>query len=127
MGAMNTKQIKVLLGVSNYLKVNKNTEMSKLIFQIRSGTFDIKAWKPWTYEDNLCVMCQIKEENVYHFFECESYKSKTVNYEDIFENDAEKQLKVAKEAKKRQEIRESKLEEVGQDSLPAPDTPDFYL
>ena len=72
-------------------------------------------------------MCQIKEENVYHFFECESYKSKTVNYEDIFENDAEKQLKVAKEAKKRQEIRESKLEEVGQDSLPAPDTPDLYL
>ena len=115
------------LEIQSYLKENKNTELSKVIFQIRSGTFDIKAWKPWKYGDNLCVMCQLKEENIYHFFKCESYKSETINYEDIYENNADLQVKVAKEAKKRQQTREIKLQEVGQDSLPAPDAPDFYL
>ena len=62
-----------------------------------------------------------------HFFKCELYKSETINYEDILENNADLQVKVAKEAKKRQQTREIKLQEVGQDSLPAPDSPDFYL
>ena len=86
----NTKHLKYeSLEMQNYLKDNKNTELSKLIFQLRSGMLTIKAWKPWTYEDNLCVMCQIKEETFDHFFECEAYKRKTVNYHDIFENDTD--------------------------------------
>ena len=45
------------LEMQQYLKENKNTNISKLIYKIRSGTLNIKAWKPWNYEDNPCVMC----------------------------------------------------------------------
>ena len=70
-------------------------------------------------------MCQIKEENIYNFVKCESYKSKAVFYEDIFENDADVRFSVAK-----MQERNNKFEtqnRVGQDSIPAPDTPDYYL
>ena len=110
--------------MQQYLKENKNTNISKLIYKIRSGTLNIKAWKPWNYEDNLCVMCQTKEENIDHFFKCNLYESEIIDYVKIFENDAENQFKIAKEAEKRLKTRENKLHEIGQDSLPAPFPPD---
>ena len=51
------------LEMSSYLKENDKTDLSKIIFSIRSGTIviDIKKWKPLKYDDNLCVMCDVKK------------------------------------------------------------------
>ena len=56
--------------MSEYLKENTKTSLSKIIFLVRSGTLDIKKWNSWKYDDNLCVMCDIKEENITQFLEC---------------------------------------------------------
>ena len=61
------------LEMSSYLKENDKTDPSKIIFLIRSGTLDIKKRKPWKYDDNLCVMCDFKEETIKHFMECTEY------------------------------------------------------
>ena len=119
-----TKHIKYkCFKMQNYLTENRKTKLSKTIFKIRSGTFGIKAWKIWKHDDNLCIMCEIKEESFEHFINCESYGEKTKDWESIFGSDVDKQVKIAIEAERRFEIRETKIQEVGQGSLPAPDTP----
>ena len=45
---------------SEYLLDNRNTSLSKIIFSLRSKTYDIKEWQPWKYFNNLCVACEIK-------------------------------------------------------------------
>ena len=42
--------------MSEYLVRNEGTDLSKIIFSVRAGTFDIKAWNDWNYSDKLCVM-----------------------------------------------------------------------
>ena len=34
---------------SDYLKDNRNTTITKIIFSLRSETLDIKTWQPWRY------------------------------------------------------------------------------
>ena len=53
--------------ISDYLIKNKSTKLSKIIFSIRSQTFDIKTWKQWKYYDNASVACNMNEENMVHF------------------------------------------------------------
>ena len=36
-------------------------------------TLDIKMWNKWKYEDNLCVLCEAKEESMDHFMQCSEY------------------------------------------------------
>ena len=110
--------------MQDYLKVNRNTEASKTIYKIRSGTFNVKAWKPWQYEDNLCIMCTEKEENINHFFKCKKYEREEVEWENILESDEKVQYDIAKEAETRIKLRETKQQEIGQGSPPAPTTPD---
>ena len=55
------------LKTSNYLLENGSTSLSKIIFSIRSRTFDIKTWLPWKYSDNLCVVCEFKSETMDNF------------------------------------------------------------
>ena len=43
------------LNISEYLKKNKNTNISKTIFTIGAGTFDVKTLQKWEFQDNLCV------------------------------------------------------------------------
>ena len=63
-----TKHIKFdCLERSEYMKEKKKTHPSKIIFSLRSGTLHIKKWNSRKYQDNLCVMCDIKEENITHF------------------------------------------------------------
>ena len=55
----NTKEIifyEVKLG--NYLNNNQNLSSSKIIVSAKSKTLDIKAYQPWKYFDNLCVLCE---------------------------------------------------------------------
>ena len=58
------------LKTSDYLLDNRNTTLSKVIFSLRSKTLDIKTWQPWKYFDNLCVLCELKEETISHFLNC---------------------------------------------------------
>ena len=89
------------LEMSSYLKENDKTDLSKIIFSIRSGTLDIKKWKPWKYDDNLCVMCDVKEENLKHFMECTEYGNSddTLVLNNIYTQDTEIQFKIAENAK----------------------------
>ena len=58
--------------LSDYLKENENTTLSNIIFSVRSGTLDIKQWNSWSYENNLCLMCELKEETMDHFLICQA-------------------------------------------------------
>jgi len=95
------------LELSDYLKENKNTTLSNTIFSVRSGTLDIKQWNSWSYENNLCLMCEFKEETMDHLMECQGYGTKIedLKWRDIYKNDTEIQYEIAKEVKKRMDIR----------------------
>ena len=72
-----TKHIKFEnLLMSEYLKCNKSTTLSKTIFSVRAGTLDIKIWNSWNYENTLCVMCEMFEETIEHFMTCKTYGKK---------------------------------------------------
>ena len=85
-----TKHIKFeKLEISEYLRQNKNTNVSKTIFQIRAGTFDVKAWRKWEYQDNLCVACADFEETFDHFMKCKNYKKENkyeTNWKEIIQD-----------------------------------------
>ena len=102
------------LKTSEYLLDNRNTSLSKIIFSLRSKTFDIKKWQPWKYHDNLCVACELKEENMNHFLTCTSYESLSPenNWEQVKENDTsvERQFEIAKIVKARQLKRKKIIE-----------------
>ena len=91
----NTKEITFSeLRSSEYLLNNRNTRLSKIIFSLRSRTFDIKTWQSWNYFDNLCVSCEIKEKN---------YERHENNWEDIKGNCIERQYEIASFVKVRNE------------------------
>ena len=113
--------------MSPYLVENSNTKVSKIIYSIRAGTLDLKYWNPWKYEDNLCVMCSIKEENIEHFMNCNAYERMNIPWEDIYKNDQVKLVKIGKEAMLRMDLREKKKTEDGQTSSLVPPTPDRPL
>ena len=71
---------------------------------------------PLLDQDNLCIMCEEKEETFEHFLNCSQYNENNVsNWKDIFESDPDKQIKVAEEVKKRLKTR-TRTQEAGQDS-----------
>ena len=80
------------LEMSKYLKENYENYISKIIFSIRSGTIDIKKLKKLKYDNNLCVMCDLKEEKTNHVIECIEYGNydETINLNDIYTQDTEK-------------------------------------
>ena len=71
---------------------NENTKQFQVIFSIRSKTIDLKTWRPWQYENNLCVKCGQSSETMDHFVSCLAY-GKEIEYiwKDILEDDKEKQ------------------------------------
>ena len=71
-------------------------------------TLDLKCWNAWKYEDNLCVMCSLKEQNITHFMNCNAYGRKNISWEDIYKNDQEKLAEIGKEAMLRMDLREKK-------------------
>ena len=103
------------LEMREYLRQNNNIFISKTIFSARSGTLDIKEWNSWNYKDKLCVMCKLWEENFKHFMTCSAYGNNplVIHWSEIFGNDADKQVTIAKDIKRRQFLRKRKQEEVG--------------
>ena len=95
------------LRTSEYLLNNRNTRLNKVIFRLRSRTFDIKkTWQPWIYFDNLCVSYEIKEETMSNFHNCESYVNlpHENNWEDIKGNCIEKLYEIASIVKEEMKI-----------------------
>ena len=110
------------LQMSKYLAENKSTALSKTILSVRSGTLDLKVWNSLFYENTLCVMCKKEDETIEHFMTCNTYgkTSWEIDWKEIFLNHVEKQNTVAKEVKRRQFIRQKKLDEVGLPPILAP-------
>ena len=101
--------------MSEYLVKNESTYLSKIIFSVRAGTFDIKAWNEWKYRDLSCVMCQLEDENMNHFMSCKSYGKVPfeMNWTEIFESNPDDQNIIAVEIRRRYSIRKLKIDEVG--------------
>ena len=100
---------------------NRNTKVSKIVFQIRAGTFDVKSWQQWKYEDNLCPACLVYEENMEHFMNCKSYGRKNKqNWKNIYENKTtvDEKTKIAMEAIERGKLRKIMIPEGGRTSSP---------
>ena len=90
------------LEMSNYLAENERTSLSKLKFQIRSQTMDIKTWQPWKYSDKSCVKCEKTDKTMSHFSICSEYTSeKITSWWDIKQNNTERQKEIARLVKKR--------------------------
>ena len=118
-----TKHIKFeTLQMREYLKSNKNTTLSKTIFSVRAGTLDIKVWNSWYYENTLCAICEMSGETIDTFLTCRAYGKTTrkIDWKEIFLDNVENQITVAKEVKRRLYFRKKKLDEVGLPLLMAP-------
>ena len=108
-----TKDIKFSeMKMGEYLKKNRNSQITKIIFSIRSKTLDIKVWNEWKYEDNVCVACNLHEETIEHFLCCRAYENcaQESKWKDILENNPDRQFEIAKIAQKRLKIRQRLLE-----------------
>ena len=113
------------LEMSDYLKTNVNTAITRIIFSIRARTLDIKSWNIWNYDNNMCDMCEVSVEDIDHFVSCASYESEPLktDWKHIMENDTEKQIMIAEIVQKRITEREKRQEEAGLDSIPGPNAP----
>ena len=100
------------LKMSEYLRQNQSSQISKIIFSIRSQTFDIKVWQEWKYTDNACVVCKLSEETMEHFMICQAYEScpQEFNWKNILDNHPEQQVAIVKVARKRMKYRQKLLE-----------------
>ena len=100
------------LKMSDYLFQNRNKKLSEIIFSVRAKTFDIKIWQPWRYQDDLCVKCQLEEENMDHFINCTHYenKHKGISWKNILANNVEDQYDIAQFIFTRQVERERMLD-----------------
>ena len=83
-----------------------------MIFSLRSKTLDIKTQQPWKYFDNLCVLCETKEESINHFLNCEAYEnlSQENNWEDVRGNCVKRQYEIAEIAQARMKRRKIFIE-----------------
>ena len=50
----------------------------------------------WNYEDNLCIICNVKEKNIEHVMNCECYGTKKIIFEEIYSNGGELQFEFEK-------------------------------
>ena len=91
------------LEMSKYLVINKSTSLSKIIFSVRAGIYDVKIWNDWNYSETLCVMCNLLEENMDHFMHGSAYGENPceINWKNIFENNPDEQNEIAMDIKKK--------------------------
>ena len=68
-------------------------------------------------------MCSLEEETMNHFMTCERYGRKENIWQDIFDNDIDKQFEIGNEDFIRQGLRKTKKEEDGMTSHQAPTAP----
>ena len=99
--------------MSNYLIENRSTEISNIIFSMRSKTLDKKDYQPWMYENELCVLCGLQSETMQHFMTVLAYENKTCeDWWKIDENYAQVQFEVASVVEKRLSERDIMLDKI---------------
>jgi hypothetical protein len=110
----------VKLEMQEYLlEGNRNTKISKLIFKARGRNLDIKTHKKWRYEDKICVGCNRNEESEEEFLACEGFCGENdilvdkISYSWLFGDSVDKMVIVAKEIRKRLNLRKKILDEPG--------------
>ena len=95
---------------------NRNTKISQLIFKARTKTLDIKAWKSWKYDDNLCVGCSENSETIEEILNCKTYNetegTEKVEYNCLFGQSQSEIFKFGSVLMKRIRKRENLLEGV---------------
>ena len=95
-----------------YLTKNVNTSISKIIFGIRSKTFDVKEYNPWRYKDDLCVMCLETTETMEHFTQCKGYgETIDMDWKLIYGNNMEEQVVIGEFIKRRFKMRQEVLQQ----------------
>ena len=98
--------------MSEYLTKNVNTSISKIIFGIRSKTFDVKEYNPWRYKDDLCVMCLETTETMEHFAHCKGYgETIDMDWKLIYGNNMEEQVTIGEFMKRRFKMRQEVLQQ----------------
>ena len=96
-----------VLKMQNYLKPNKlniKKEHSQLIFKLRCQVTDIKENMKNMYDAHACGACGQERENQKHVLQCnmirkhheEYVKTENIEYEEIWSNNVDKQLDIAK-------------------------------
>ena len=101
-----TKNLK-LFGLQNYLKTTGlSTKEKKILFSLRTRMFDVKTNYRNKYQYNMqCRLCDDKseEESEKHLLKCSKIVQQCTNfdisnakYEDIFSDDIDKQISIAK-------------------------------
>ena len=95
---------------------NKNSKISKIIFQARTKSIDLKAYKSWKYDDELCVGCNKRTETIDEILSCDTYSEKNkqnriVKYDWLFGiSDSDKHevgLMLLKRLRKREKLLEA--------------------
>ena len=61
--------------MSEYFRKNENSQISKIIFSIRSKKIDITVCQEWKYHDHAFFACYVHEENMEHFLWCQAYEN----------------------------------------------------
>ena len=90
------------LTMSHYLAESKKTELSKIIFSVRSKTLDLKHWLPWLYENDTCIACDKYVETMDHFMSCAAYETQSfVDWKEINGDNTEQIMKIGKVVEKR--------------------------
>ena len=93
--------------MNDYIKKNRSSQITNIIFAMRAQTLYIKVWHDWKYEDNACVACILHEENIEHFSICEAYENcaQERNWKEILETNPDQQYYIRKIAQKRMKHR----------------------
>ena len=86
--------------------------MSKIIFSVRSQTFDIKTNRPWSYDSDTCDACENMSETMNPFMTCTSYKTIPCWYwEEINSDNEQLQLEVGEIVEMRHIERENIIDQ----------------
>ena len=94
---------------------NRNTKLSKLIFNARGKTLDIKSHKKWKFDDNVCVGCGENEETEEEFVSCsgladENNLEDKISYSWFFGESVSDMVKAAKVISERLKVRQKILD-----------------
>ena len=67
---------------------------AELIFRCRSKTLDIKAHRPFKYEDHICRWCNLQVEEVSHIINCGEEEIEVINVNTLNKMDGPTKTKV---------------------------------
>ena len=104
------------LNMQEYLlEGNKNIQISKLIFKARGKTLDIKTYKKWKYDDDLCVGCGVNVETVDEILTCTGYSDKNdttnkLTFSLLYSDHTRQMVEIGKVLQKKLKMRQKIIE-----------------